>query len=111
MSDASMPEVIDVHHLHKMREAGEMHQLVDVREGWELEIAALDGADHIPMGEVVDRMAELSRDKPLVIMCRSGGRSGNVVGYLRSQGFDNATNLAGGILDWSSKIDPSKEQY
>lgn len=111
MTTAQMPEEIDVHRLHQMRDGGEEHQLVDVREGWELEIAALDGAEHIPMSEVPNRLDELKRDLPLVVMCRSGGRSGQVVHWLRGQGYENATNLVGGILDWSAQIDPSKERY
>ena len=56
--------------------------LLDVREHVELELAAVEGAMHIPMREVPARLAELDRDAPLVVMCHSGGRSKRVAEYL-----------------------------
>jgi rhodanese-related sulfurtransferase len=58
-----------------------------VREDWELAIARLEGAVHIPMGEVPARLDELDRDREIVVMCRSGGRSARWPGYLEQQGF------------------------
>ena len=86
--------------------------LLDVRNPEELEIADIGGT-LIPMGDLMSRMAELDawRDKDIVVMCRSGARSAQVVGYLHQQGFDGAKNLAGGILAWSREIDASIATY
>ena len=54
---------------------------------------------------------ELDRDRPLVIHCRSGPRGQHAVSYLRAAGFDNAVNLAGGILEWAEKYDPDMQVY
>ena len=75
--------------------------LFDVREQEEWDAGHVDGAVHIPMGEVVSRLAELPRDRRIVCMCRSGNRSGRVTVYLRGQGLD-VVNLTGGALQWNS---------
>jgi rhodanese-related sulfurtransferase len=85
--------------------------LLDVREHDELEIAAVDGAFHIPMRELPTRLSELAADKPLVVMCHSGGRSGRVVQYLQGIGLTNVYNLEGGIDAWSRELDPRVPRY
>lgn len=85
--------------------------LLDVREDWELAIARVAEAQHIPMGEVPSRLAELDPEREIVVMCRSGGRSATVARYLEQQGFGKVWNLAGGILAWSEQLDPSIAQY
>ncbi len=86
-------------------------QLIDVREEYEFEICNLNGR-LIPMGEVPQRTDEISKDKPVVIHCRSGKRSGDIVNYLESNfGYTNLYNLQGGILAWADRIDSSMEKY
>jgi rhodanese-related sulfurtransferase len=85
--------------------------LLDVREDWELAIAKLDGALHIPMGDVPARLGELEPGREIVVLCRSGGRSGQVARFLEQQGFQHVWNLSGGILAWSEQLDPSLPQY
>jgi len=85
--------------------------LLDVREAWELEVASLPAAVHIPMGEVPGRLAELDRERDIVVMCRSGGRSLNVARFLESQGYASVANLTGGILAWAREVDPSLATY
>jgi len=85
--------------------------LLDVREDVELKLAAVDGTLHIPMGQVPDRVGEIDGDKHVIVMCRSGGRSAQVVEFLSSSGFGQVSNLAGGILAWSEDVDPSIPQY
>ena len=85
--------------------------LIDVREAWELEIASIRGAVHMPMGEVAGRLAELDRTKDIVVMCRSGGRSMSVARMLESKGYESVANLTGGILAWSREVDPSLATY
>lgn len=86
--------------------------LLDVREAHELEIASIPGVKptHIPLGQIPTRFAELDKAKPVAVMCRSGGRSAQATHFLREKGYD-ATNVAGGILAWSARIDPSVPQY
>lgn len=110
--EAPCPE-IDVTELRRLFTAGEAYQLVDVREEHELAICNLEavGARHIPFATLPDRLEELQEDRPLILMCRSGARSAHAVSYLRTVGFDNALNLAGGILAWAARIDPDMPTY
>lgn len=85
--------------------------LLDVREDWELGIARLAEAVHIPMGDIPARLGELDPASEIVVMCRSGGRSAQVAHFLAQQGFGRVWNLAGGILAWSEQLDPSLSQY
>lgn len=85
--------------------------LLDVREDWELAIARLEGAVHIPMGEIPARYRELQPDRDIVVLCRSGGRSAQVARFLEQQGYERVWNLAGGILAWSEQVDPSVPPY
>jgi len=84
--------------------AGEA-KLLDVREPDEITSASIEGAQCIPMGEIPDRIDELDRDQPLIIMCHLGGRSAKVCEYLLSQGFTDISNLSGGITAWA-ETDP-----
>jgi rhodanese-related sulfurtransferase len=92
------------------RDASEV-TLLDVREPAELELAAVDGVLHIPMRDVPTRLAELDRDKPLVVMCHSGGRSRRVAEFLVANGFDQIFNLTGGIDAWSQQVDAQVPRY
>ena len=84
---------------------------LDLREHSELAICRIEGALHIPMGEVPERHKALPRDAPLVVLCHHGMRSLNVVQYLETKGFQNAINLAGGIHAWAVDVDPEMKQY
>ena len=92
-------------------DGGEQPFVMDVREGWELEISSLPFARHIPMGQVIERIGELDPAKPLIIRCRSGGRSLQVARALEARGFGSVANLTGGILAWGERIDPSLSPY
>ena len=85
--------------------------VLDVREPWEVEIASIDGAVNIPLGELTRRFGELPRDTPLAVMCHHGGRSAQATAWLRNQGFDHATNVAGGIDAWARTVDPTLSRY
>ncbi|MBS0375532.1 MAG: sulfurtransferase [Proteobacteria bacterium] len=85
--------------------------LIDVREAWELDIARLPQALHVPMAEVPERLAEIGRDRDVVVMCRSGGRSLHVARFLEGQGYGSVANLSGGILAWQRDVDPSLATY
>ncbi len=85
--------------------------LLDVREDVELGMAAIDGAMHIPMGQIPARIGELEPERTIVVMCHSGGRSAQVATYLSQQGFTSVFNLDGGIQAWSRDVDPSIPEY
>ena len=92
------------------RERGESLTLLDVREDWELGVASVPGIQHIPMGEVADRLEEIDRSREVVVLCRSGRRSLQVANFLQQNGF-RAVNLAGGILAWSRELDATIPTY
>jgi len=85
--------------------------LIDVREPYELRIAAIPGARLIPLGTLEDSLDSLDKNREIVVMCRSGKRSATAVQYMKAAGFDHAVNLAGGILRWSRDVDPSVPTY
>ncbi len=76
--------------------------LLDVREPDEWEAGHAPGAHHLPMMEVPARMAEIPTDQDVVVVCRSGGRSGQVVSYLTGNGWANVRNLDGGMHSWAA---------
>lgn len=108
---ASAPLEISVDDLKTAMDEGGALVVLDVREPWELEVARLEGTLDIPMNELPERLSEVPKDKPLAVLCRSGRRSLNVTNYLRAQGYDLASNVAGGILAWAETFDPSMERY
>ncbi|NDF86929.1 MAG: molybdenum cofactor biosynthesis protein MoeB, partial [Gammaproteobacteria bacterium] len=73
--DHAMVEELSVESLKARIDAGEKPVVIDVREGWELEISSLPFARHLPMGQIADRLGELDAAAPIIVMCRSGGRS------------------------------------
>ena len=76
--------------------------VLDVRERSEYDAGHVLNAKFIPLGKLKERMGELEkyRDHPIVVVCRSGNRSGTACFLLAKQGFAQAYNLAGGILAW-----------
>lgn len=89
----------------------ETYVIVDVREQWELDIASLPGAIHIPLGQIYNKMSTLDKDKKTILMCHHGGRSQRAAITLASQGFTNIANLTGGIDQWATTIDSTLRRY
>ena len=97
--------------LKHMIDNKEDFQLVDVREDHEFEVCNLGGL-LIPMNTVPDNVDKIVKDKPVVVHCRSGKRSANVISYLETNhGYTNLYNLEGGILAWADEIDPEMPKY
>ena len=101
---------ISVTDLKRMREEGTPHQLIDVREPMEYDMVNIKG-ELIPMGTIPENLSLIRKDVPVILQCKSGGRSGNVTKFLMQHGFDNVHNLSGGILAWIDQIDPSLSKY
>jgi rhodanese-related sulfurtransferase len=104
-------EEITVQELKRRQDSGETLRLIDVREPWEVELARIPGALHIPMGEIPERLQELDPAANTVVMCKSGGRSSRVAAFLKSRGFAQVANLTGGIDAWAREIDPTLSSY
>ena len=85
--------------------------VLDVREDWERAAARLPGTLDIPMGEIPQRLAELPRERAIVVMCHGGVRSMRVAHYLAQNGFTQLANLTGGIHAWAAEVDPSVGTY
>jgi adenylyltransferase/sulfurtransferase len=85
--------------------------LIDVREPHELAICRLRNATPIPMRQIPEHAETLPRDKHLLILCHSGGRSRRVTEFLRTRGFSAVSSIAGGINAWATEIDPGLRRY
>lgn len=96
---------IQVDELKDKLQAEEKFCLIDVRENYEHEEFNV-GGKLIPMGEIIDHIGELEKDKEneIVVYCRSGNRSGMVKKMLEQFGFKNVRNLEGGMLEWNRKF-------
>ncbi|MEZ2337207.1 rhodanese-like domain-containing protein [Mucilaginibacter sp. RCC_168] len=101
---------ITVQELKEKLDKGEDFQLIDVREEFEYETSNL-GGQLIPLGGILIEADKVSKDKPVVVMCRSGKRSAAAIMQLQQLGYNNLTNLQGGILAWAAEIDPTLNVY
>jgi molybdopterin/thiamine biosynthesis adenylyltransferase/rhodanese-related sulfurtransferase len=102
---------VTVQELKEMMDSGADFQLIDVREPHEFDICNIQG-ELIPQADVPHSVDRISKDKKVVIHCRSGARSGNMVQWLeKNHGFTNLYNLQGGILAWARDIDPEMPTY
>lgn len=111
--DAKSPimKEVTVQELKNMMDSGADFQLIDVREPHEYDICNL-GGELIPQADIPGNVDRISKDKQVVVHCRSGARSGNMVQWLeKNHGFTNLYNLKGGVLAWAKEVDPSMPTY
>ena len=97
--------------LHALLLGGGDVQLVDVRDDWEVAVASLPGAIHIPLPHLPNNLDNLDADRPVVLLCHHGMRSLQAAIWMRQQGYESATSVAGGIDAWSRLIDPTVPTY
>ena len=102
---------ITVKELKERMDRGDAPTLIDVREPHEHAICNIPGAQLIPQGQLVQALDLFDPSKEIVVHCKCGGRSVRAVEYMKSKGFTNARNLAGGVLAWVTEIDPSQPKY
>jgi adenylyltransferase/sulfurtransferase len=90
------------------RARGEDFLLLDVREPHEVAAAALPGSQRIPLGQLERRAAELAdwKERPIVVHCKSGGRSARAARALAALGFTDVASMAGGLDLWRKTVDP-----
>jgi sulfur-carrier protein adenylyltransferase/sulfurtransferase len=108
-SDLHVPE-ITARDLKEKLDRGDDVFILDVREPHEYQICNLKG-HLIPLGELPRRVHELDSAREIVAHCKSGKRSAQAVDFLRQAGFRKIYNLRGGILSWSTEVDPNVPRY
>ena len=107
----SEPFEIDTLTLKERLDGENPPAVLDVREPWEIDIASIEGALTIPLGEITGRVGELPRDRPLAVICHHGGRSAQAAMFLEARGFKNIYNLQTGVDGWARQIDPEMKTY
>jgi adenylyltransferase/sulfurtransferase len=108
---SSYPLEVSVHEAYRLAKNSAAVRVIDVREPFERDICSLAGAEPIPMRQIPENMPSLSREKHLLILCHHGGRSMRVTQFLRANGFENVTNIAGGIDAWANEVEPAMARY
>ncbi|MGB6408106.1 MAG: rhodanese-like domain-containing protein [Planococcus donghaensis] len=88
--------------VQELLESNQSINLIDVRETDEVAAGKIPGAINIPLGTLESRMSELDKSQEYIMVCRSGGRSGQATSFLDSQGY-NVTNMDGGMLNWNGE--------
>ena len=88
--------------VRELVESKQTINLIDVRETNEVAAGKIPGAINIPLGLLEFRMNELDKSKEYIMVCRSGGRSGQATNFLENQGY-KVTNMDGGMLDWNGE--------
>ena len=79
---------------------GEILTIIDVREAEEVAQGMIPGAIHIPLGQLPDKLDEIPQISPIILVCRSGNRSGKAYEFLEANGFHDMKNMSGGMLEW-----------
>jgi adenylyltransferase/sulfurtransferase len=102
---------ISVEEYLAMRTSGEKHQLIDVREPFEYEIADM-GGELAPLGSIENYVDRIAKDRKVIVHCKAGKRSADAIERLQSAfGLNNLYNLEGGILAWAEKVDADLAKY
>lgn len=89
--------------LRQRLQAGERLQMIDVREDEEVAAGMIEGAKHIPLGQIPDRITEIENTGEIIFICRSGYRSERACEYLQQHGYNGCTNMVGGMLQWNQE--------
>jgi adenylyltransferase/sulfurtransferase len=107
----AMIPTLSVQELNQKMSDGTAMVILDVREPFEFEIARIEGARLIPLGQLADRLNELETEQEIIAVCKSGVRSAHAVQLLQRSGFRRTFNLAGGVDAWADQIDPNMQKY
>ncbi len=105
------PLEISVEEAARLLKAGGDTVLLDVREPDEYARCHVEGSRHIPMRQVPENLAELPRDRPILVLCHHGSRSLRVTQFLRANHYPLVTNIAGGIDAWAETVAPGMPRY
>jgi adenylyltransferase/sulfurtransferase len=105
-------EEITATELKARLDKGDDLQIIDVREPNEYEVARLKESKLIPLGQIVNRKAEIDESRETIVHCKLGGRSAKAIEALQRAGFTGRlVNLKGGITAWSNEVDPTVKKY
>lgn len=96
-----MIQEIEANELKARLDAGDDIELLDIRSDAELAQGIIPDAQHVPMHLIPLRINDFSKDKDIILYCRSGARSYHACSYLMQQGITNVINLRGGIISWA----------
>ncbi|MFW3371089.1 adenylyltransferase/sulfurtransferase MoeZ [Rhodococcus qingshengii] len=110
---AAVGGTITATELKALMDSGSDFELIDVREPVEWEIVRIDGATLIPKDRLLsgEALAELPQNRPIVLHCKTGIRSAEVLAFLHNAGFTDATHLQGGVIAWAQQIDTTLPIY
>ncbi len=108
-----MVRQISPRELAQQQANGQRIVLIDVRQAWEHELAALPESLHIPLNDLAHRSKEIPADgaKAIVVYCHHGIRSLSAAAFLERLGVANVHSLMGGIDAWSCEVDPAMPRY
>jgi rhodanese-related sulfurtransferase len=108
-----MIKTVTATQLAEMLRSDKPPRLLDVREQVEFDIASLPNAILLPLSQIAENVSQLEplRAEPVVVYCHHGIRSMHAINFLRHSGFENLTNLTGGIDAWSLEVDPNVARY
>lgn len=101
VSKATLPAEISIQEAAAQRDAGAF--ILDVREPSEWNEFHVPGSTLIPLGQLQARVNEVPKDKPVVVVCRSGNRSKPGRDILKQAGFENVTSMNGGLTQWKNE--------
>lgn len=101
---------IDPKKFYRLKQSGRKWYIIDIRDPWEVEIAAIDDAHNIPLDEVYNNLGSLPRDRDIVVICQHGVRSLKTAQLLRENGL-HAFSIEGGVNAYTKEIDPILPQY
>jgi rhodanese-related sulfurtransferase len=85
--------------------------VVDVREPWEFGVCRIAQSRHVPLAQLPAAVADLPRERDIVLVCHHGQRSLNAGLWLRNAGFERVHNLRGGIAAWANEVEPAMPRY
>ncbi len=107
----AVQQISPIYLQHQLLETPDAFFLLDVREPFEYQIAALENSVLIPMNQMPERIHELNKNEPIVVICHHGMRSDSVAYFLDQQGFEQVFNLTGGIHAWANSCDAEMALY
>lgn len=114
MQESQVPDEVSPQEAHALLAQDGDTILLDVREPHEYTLCRIEGSTHVPLRDLPGKLPNLPRAKHFLVLCHHGGRSGRsrrAVDYLRANGFERVTNVAGGIDNWARTVEPSLTRY
>lgn len=106
-----MIQEIDVKTLNEKISNKDNFILLDVRTDSEYFLSNIEGAIHIPMNDIPNKLNTIDKNKEIIVQCKSGKRSAKVCQFLLNNNYENVRNLKGGIIAWANEIDPTIMVY